>query len=222
MTSGGPGTFTSLAMRMSQRRRLVISGVLGVVACVVVAFLGPWQLAILAGLDVGGIFIVGSVWAFVPKLDAEQTKALASSEDRSAAGDDLVILVASVASLVGVLVALAAADDGGQVLKATMTVAAVVSVVVAWMTVHSVFLLRYARLYYEPPIGGIDFSIDEQPDYLDFAYVAFSVGMTYQVSDTAISSREIRRTVTRHALLAFLFGTVIIGVTINVVGSLVP
>jgi len=71
------------------------------------------------------------------------------------------------------------------------------------------------------PLGGIDFKNDgDPPDYQDFAYVAFTVGMTFQVSDTDVQARTIRRTVLRHALLSYLFGAVILAVTINVIASL--
>jgi len=71
-------------------------------------------------------------------------------------------------------------------------------------------------------VGGIDFKTDdEQPDYRDFAYVAFTVGMTFQISDTDIQTRVIRRTVLRHALLAYLFGAVILAVAINLIANLV-
>jgi uncharacterized membrane protein len=82
-------------------------------------------------------------------------------------------------------------------------------------------MLRYARLYYRSgQIGGIDFNEEGPPDYLDFAYVAFTIGLTFQVSDTNLSSKQIRRLALRHALLSYLFGAVIIGLTINVVATL--
>ena len=87
--------------------------------------------------------------------------------------------------------------------------------------VHTVFTLRYAHEYYRPPVGGIDFkSSDQPPDYRDFAYVAFTVGMTFQVSDTDVQDLIVRRTVLGHALLGYLFGAVIIAITINVVAQL--
>jgi uncharacterized membrane protein len=78
-----------------------------------------------------------------------------------------------------------------------------------------VFALRYAHEYYTPPIGGIDFKTEEEelPDYLDFAYVAFTIGMTFQVSDTEISKRPIRRAAIHHALLSYVFGTMILGIS---------
>ena len=87
---------------------------------------------------------------------------------------------------------------------------------------HTVFALRYAHIYYTEPEGGIDFKTKggERPDYVDFAYTAFTVGMTFQVSDTDITRREIRRTVLRHALLSFLFGAVIVASAVNIVATL--
>ena len=74
---------------------------------------------------------------------------------------------------------------------------------------------------YTAPVGGIDFKTDEQPDYQDFAYVAFTLGMTFQVSDTDIQSRTIRRIALRHALLAYLFGAVILAVMVNVIANVI-
>jgi uncharacterized membrane protein len=83
-------------------------------------------------------------------------------------------------------------------------------------------MLRYAHEYYTQPVGGIDFkSGDYEPDYRDFAYLAFTVGMTYQVSDTELNRREIRHTLLRHALLSYLFGAVILALLVNVIASLV-
>jgi len=93
---------------------------------------------------------------------------------------------------------------------------------VAWGVVHTVFTLRYASLYYTPPDeGGIGFNQKAPPRYADFAYMAFGIGATFQVSDTEISKSEIRTTVLRHSLLSYLFSVVILGATINLVASLV-
>jgi uncharacterized membrane protein len=86
--------------------------------------------------------------------------------------------------------------------------------------VHTVFTLRYANLYYSGKAGGIDFNQPDLPTYTDFAYLAFTIGMTFQVSDTSLRSGIIRRTALRHALLSYLFGTGILATTINLVASL--
>jgi uncharacterized membrane protein len=106
---------------------------------------------------------------------------------------------------------------GGQ---AALTVLAVLSIVLSWALIQTVFTLRYARLFYAEG-GGIDFNEDDEPDFRDFAYLAVTLGMTYQVSDTDLTSKAVRRTALRHALLSYLFGTVIIAVAINVVAGLV-
>jgi uncharacterized membrane protein len=85
---------------------------------------------------------------------------------------------------------------------------------------HTVYTLRYARLYYSDPVGGIDFNSDDRPSYFDFAYVAFGIGMAFQVADTNIQTTRIRRVVLRHALLSFVFATLIVAVTVNLVAGL--
>jgi uncharacterized membrane protein len=98
---------------------------------------------------------------------------------------------------------------------------AILAVALGWATVHTVYTLHYAHLYFgDDAPGGLDFNGDK-PDYRDFAYFGFTVGMTWQVSDTDVQKKAIRRTVLHHALLAYLFGTVIVAVTINLVFSLV-
>jgi len=93
----------------------------------------------------------------------------------------------------------------------------VLSVAASWVIVHTVYTLRYAAEYYGDPIGGIDFNQKAAPDYGDFAYVGFTLGMTYQVSDTTISSSRIRRIVLQHALLSYLLGAVVVATTVNLV-----
>jgi uncharacterized membrane protein len=80
--------------------------------------------------------------------------------------------------------------------------------------------VRYGDIYYAAPVGGVIFNDDDKPDYRDFAYLAFTIGMTYQVSDTNLTNRTIRHAVSRHALLSFVFGAVIIALAINTVASL--
>ena len=100
-----------------------------------------------------------------------------------------------------------------------ITALAVFTVVVSWAVVHTVFAVRYADLYYRAG-GGVDFNEDAKPDYRDFAYLALTIGMTFQVSDTDLQSKAIRRTAIRHALLSYLFGAVVIAMVINVVAGL--
>ena len=212
----------AIGVRLDQRQRLLIAAPLGIVAGVVIAFFCPWQLAVLAGWDVAALFVVGSVWTFVAVLDAAGTQRVSTREDDSHALVDLIMVVACVVSLVGVIIGLAHARGHTGAISSVLTSDSVFTVFLSWFTVHTLFVLRYARLYYSDVPGGIDFpNTDVPPDYMDFVYVAFTVGMTFQVSDTGIGARAIRRTVIRHAMLSYVFGTVIVGVAINVVGNLV-
>ena len=152
-------------------------------------------------------------------MDGEATARHAAIEDLSRRTADLILIFASVASLVGVGLALLEASDKSGVAKALITGVASMSVILSWATVHTVFTLRYARLYYAVG-GGIDFNEDRPPAYADFAYLAFTIGMTYQVSDTSIASKTIRRTALHHAYMSYLFGTVVVAMTINVVAGL--
>ena len=131
------------------------------------------------------------------------------------------VIGASIASLVGVGVTLerASLTTGGS--KLVLTLAAILTVISSWALVHTVFTLRYAHAYYGDPVGGIDFSSDEDPDYHDFAYLAFTIGMTFQVSDTDLTTAAMRRLALRHALLSYLFGAVILAMTINVTAGFI-
>jgi uncharacterized membrane protein len=206
---------------VSAGRRLIIVAIVGVIAGAGVAFVAPWQLAVLAGWVAAGATLVLWVWASVAPLNSEQTRQLAMREDDSRVAADLLLVSASIASLIGTVFDLVKSSQAHGAGKVVLTIGAVATVAVSWAVVHTVYALRYARQFYSPPIGGIDFkSHGEQPDFHDFAYVAFTVGMTFQVSDTDVQSRAIRRTVLRHSLLAYLFGAVILAVTINIVASL--
>jgi uncharacterized membrane protein len=154
-------------------------------------------------------------------LSGDETRTLATREDDSRAASFFVLLVASSVSVVGVILAFIEAQQSQGALRVLLNLSSVGGVLLAWAVVHTVFTLRYARLYYTDTPGGIDFSQDSMPDYHDFAYVAFTVGMTVQVSDTAITAKVIRRTILRHALLSWLFGAVIVALTINLIAGLV-
>jgi uncharacterized membrane protein len=124
-------------------------------------------------------------------------------------------------SLVGVGLALFKASNAHTGEQAALTIAAVLAVALSSVVVHTVFALRYAREYYTDPVGGVDFKTDDDPDYQDFAYLAFTIGMTFQVSDTDIQGRKVRRTVLKHSLISYLFGAVILAVVINVIAGIV-
>ena len=201
----------------------MIVALAGGVAGIVAAFLAPWQLSTLIGWDVAAALFVAWVWTSAGRFDPDETHRFATREDDSRVSAQLLILSACVVSLAGVGFDLLKAGESGTASgHVALVSAALLTVVLSWATVHTAFALRYAHEYYLQPVGGIDFKSgsDYAPDYRDFAYVAFVVGMTFQVSDTDITRRQIRRTVLQHSLLAYLFGAVIIAVVINIVAQI--
>lgn len=197
---------------VSAGARLAVAMAAGLAAGVAATAAG-YRLGPLIGWDTAAAVFLVWVWSTIWHRDPEQTAGLATREDPSRPVSDAVLLGAAVVSLGAVGVVLLGSQG-----SSTADLALVFcSVALSWATVHSLFCLKYARLYYTDPVGGLDFNQDQDPAYTDFAYVAFTLGMTYQVSDTAIRTAVLRRTALQHALYSFLFGTVILSVTINLV-----
>ena len=210
----GPLTFTPA------RTKLLVSFAAAIVVGSAVAAAGAGRAAPLIGWDILAVIYCGWVWSTVWKLGPESTASHASREEPSRDLADLVLLGAAIASLIAVGVVLfgaGSAPGNGKYIEAGL---ALVSVFVSWTLVHTVFTLKYARLYYSGTPGGIDFNGSGLPDYPDFAYLAFTIGMTFQVSDTNIGTKQIRRTALRHAWLSFPLGAVIIATAINLVSGL--
>ena len=198
---------------------MLVAFAAGVLAFGIASLLLPWQVATLIGWSVSAAAFVASVWLSVRRMDGAATAEFATIEDDSRAAADLVLITASSASLLGVALTLLKASGESGAARAFITGVATVSVILSWAAVHTVFMLRYARLYFANG-GGIDFNDEQTPNYLDFAYIAFTIGMTYQVSDTAVTIKDIRTTALRHALLSYVFGTGVVAMLINVVAGL--
>jgi uncharacterized membrane protein len=203
------------------RRRIIVGAAVGAVAFGIAALAGAsWSVAVLLAWVGLVLVFLQWVWLAIFKKDAAQTQKLALAEDDSRAAADFVILGASIASLVAIFFTLSEAAKSSGINGVMLALLAVTAVVLGWAAIQTTFTLMYARLYYSEPEGGIDFS-GGRPDYRDFAYMAFTIGMTYQVSDTTVSQKRVRHVVTRHALLSFVFGTTIIAVAINAVANLI-
>jgi uncharacterized membrane protein len=201
------------------RVKLYIALAAGVVVAVVASFFDVVHHAIIAGWATACLVYVVWVWSTVWRMDAKDTKSHATLEDPGRRVADLVLLIAALASVVAVVWVLVDARSlkGGAQLGVALL--AVVSVALSWLLVHTLYTLRYARIYYRRD-GGVDFNQEEPPQYSDFAYLALTLGMTFQVSDTNISSSYLRRTILGHTLLSYVFGTVIVAATVNLVAGL--
>jgi len=200
--------------------RVALAGALGISVGLAVSPFVSGQAASLIGWDAAsGLFLVW-VLIVVWRLDNEGTKAHASREDPSVRVAEIMILAAGVAMLTAIGLALVRAGHVGGVAKAWLIGLGVLTLVLSWLTVQVLYTLRYARGYYAEPVGGIDFNEPDPPSYLDFAYLSFTIGMTFQVSDTNLTAKPIRRIALGHGLLSYLYGAMILAMAINVVASL--
>jgi uncharacterized membrane protein len=200
--------------------KLAIAAAAGLAVGALMGMALSWKFAPIVMWDVAAVTYLATTWFEILGFNAALAKKHALREDPSRVVSDVVLLVASVASLAAVgIVLIGAASSSGpaQFLQAALGLA---SVVVSWGVVHTVYALRYAELYYQSPSAPVDFGDTKSPVYTDFAYLAFTLGMTFQVSDTALGSGEMRKTALKHALLSYLFGTVIIASTINLIAGL--
>jgi len=202
------------------RTELLITVSIGAIVGSSLSLVAPWQVAALVGWDVAAGLFLGRIRRSLWDLDATETARVATSEDPSRGTTDLVLITASLVCIIGVGFTLVdAANSKGDEIAGLLGIA-VLSLICSWLVVHTVFMLRYARLYYTGADGGISFNEDDPPVYPDFAYLAFTIGMTFQVSDTNIEDKAIRRTALRHALISYLFGAVLVAMTVNVGASL--
>lgn len=196
--------------------RLAGAVVLGAVVGVAVG-LTDVALGVLAGIAATQLFFVLAGWVVLWPMDATATHRCARREDFRPVTEELLVVAVATCALVAIVVLLLRGRSGtGQVAAAT----ALCGVFMAWAALHLMYATRYANLYYETA-DGIDFNSDHPPAYRDFFYFSYNLGMTYQVSDTSVSSSAIRSVVLRHCLLSYVFGTVILAATINLVAGIV-
>jgi uncharacterized membrane protein len=203
--------------------RVSVAMVLGAAVAVLTGLLRhEWHFSPAVGwIAAAAVYLVWTWWLVLP-MDAEQTVAHVRQrrEDGTAGVSHLVVLIASLAGLAGVGYLLAAESGGQRHIGEALV--GILSVIASWFAVHTTFTLRYALLYYSDDAAEpISYHQDEyRPCYKDFAYLAFTVGMTYQVSDTDLASPRIRGSVLTQALVSFLLGAVVLASTINLVLTL--
>ena len=204
-------------------RRAVLVSAVGLLVVVVLWWFLPWGMALVTGWDAAALSFLVSIWPIILRADGPHVAQLATREDETRGTAAVLLLGASVASLLGVIFALDLAGREAGPLRVLLIGDAVLTVVLSWTVVNTVYTLRYADLHYRSRQAGIAFGDpdgQEQPTYRDFAYVAFTIGMCYQVSDTTIRDPRIRGTVLSHAFLSYLFGVVIVAGSVNLIAGL--
>ncbi|MCW3107083.1 MAG: hypothetical protein JWQ09_1589 [Segetibacter sp.] len=215
----------------NRRLRLYISLALGIIIFVVsktgfsaiVSFMFSWLTF--------AIFHLIFSWVIIFSFHPRDVKAFAKEEDSSASFIFLFVVCAAFISLFAIIFLLQSIPNASKHGLSLHILLSFSSVFFSWTLVHTLFTLRYAHLYYKSDnhsvistqhrVPGLHFPNEKEPDYLDFAYFSFILGMTFQVSDVEINSREIRRLALLHGLLSFVYNTVIVAFSINIISGLI-
>jgi uncharacterized membrane protein len=184
-----------------------------------------WELTAAILWDAFSLSFIACSWVVIYNRPITEIIKQANKEDGSKSFVLVSILITSFASLLTVLLLIITKDQSFDQ-KIITVILSVFGMMISWVMVHTIFTFHYAHMYYfqdtdeKPHSGGLDFPGEKKPNYLDFAYFSFVVGMTFQVSDVQVSSPKIRKTVLAHGLLAFALNTFVVALTINLVAGL--
>ena len=215
MTRRAPGPLLSISARAG------IALVVGAIAAVFAGALLDGTLSVLVGIGAAAAVFVVTGWAVLWPLGAEATRATVQRENFRPRVAELAVAVIALSGLVAIVALLVAGRSDN---KDAGAAAALFAAFAVWAALHLTYATQYAAEYYGDPgdqPGGIDWNADIAPAYRDFFYFSYNLGMTYQVSDTSVTDGVIRSVALRHCLLSYLFGTVILATTINLVAGIV-
>src|SRR5882672_2584486 len=203
------------------RPRLFTCVVIGVVAGLVACFTS-WRPAtrMLTGWDIGVALYLVLVFHMMWSSKIHTIRQHAAAQDEGRLTLLVLPVIGALASLIAIFAQLgtAASPDGSKPMKLVLPA---FTILLSWALIHTLFALHYAHEFYdETDSGGLAFPGDDrEPDYWDFVYFSFVIGMTSQVSDVTISSKQIRRTVTAHGVVSFVFNAALLALTVNLAAS---
>lgn len=176
--------------------------------------------------DVFCLSMLAVIWLTFFHTDCIDIQKEAKEQDESRVTIFIIVLASVLLSLLSIFILINQRNEA-MVRKDMHVPVSIVGVVLSWFLLHTIFTLRYAHIFYsnnknKPAVhaGGLDFPEITEPDYLDFAYFSFIIGMTFQVSDVRVTSRSIRRLVLLHSILSFIFNTSIVALLINIIAGL--
>lgn len=210
--------------RAASHWRLAAGLATGVAVWSVAKYFGaPRGSHLLLAWDSAAIVYLLTMWSLFLRADEAEVRSRAAQEDEGVPVLMLVVLAAIIASLGAVVDAMIAAKTAASATKALIITCAGATLVLSWLVLQSVFVLHYAHRFFGEGAskGGIQFPGEQPTGYMDFAYLAFSVGATFQVSDNSILTSNLRKLVTVHAATAYFYNTAILALGINIIASLV-
>ena len=212
-------------VRLGALPRLAIAVIVGGAVWATLRIWFSGQLSVLASWDVGVLCLLVLDWLLVARSDEQLTRLRAQRYDPNRYVIFLLVISAASASFVAIGFIVGDIREltfWPRVGRISLSVAALL---LSWLLIHTLFAFHYARLYYFQPaeqkahLRGLRFPDDDEPDYLDFAYYSFVVGMTSQVSDVAVLSRQMRRLTIIHGVLSFIYNIAILAMSINIIGN---
>lgn len=200
--------------------RLLIAAIIGIPLGLLVPLgaASDTVIRVLACYALSGALFAGPLAWTILTEDPVETRSRMQGGDGERRISDVVVVFVGLASLLGVGVLLIGSQSNGEA-KLAAAIVGLATVAVGWLCVQSIYTVRYARIYYANDKPPIDFNDDEDPALSDFAYFAFNLGMTYQVSDTDVRTRSLRKVILAHTMLSYLYGTVVIATTVNLVAG---
>ena len=186
------------------------------------------RFVLLVSWDVGALCYLGLGWLVITHADATLTRLRAQRYDPSGYTIFVLVVIAASTSFVAIGFMVGDIKDLPFWPRAERLMLSVAALLLSWLLIHTLFAFHYARLYYFRPEGGDEHhrglkfpDEDDEPDYLDFAYYSFVVGMTSQVSDIAVLSRRMRRLTLIHGVLSFIYNIAILAMSINIIGGVI-
>lgn len=202
------------------RPKLVIAIIFGLV--VGIASPADWRSVTraLVGWDAGVILYLAIIYWAIARSPVGHIRQHATREDEGRVAILVLTVAAALASLAAII-ALLGGGSGKSNPPALQLVFAIATIFLSWTFIHTIFGVHYAHEFYgeSPHATGLKFPGDANPGYWDFVYFSFVIGMTFQVSDVAITSRSIRKTVTAHAIVSFLFNVALLALTVNIAAT---
>lgn len=217
-----------MILRLHPLHRLLISAVTSAITYLLVRNSNMNRLQIpMVMWDIFALTLIVTSWIVILLRPTEEIRKWARKEDGSKAFVFTLVLLTSLASMVTVVLLITSKEalEASAFLYVTL---ALLGILLSWITVHTLFTFHYAHLFYDDDddeksggdAGGLEFPEKREPDYLDFAYFAFVIGMTFQVSDVQVTDKRMRRAVLGHGLLSFALNTFVVALTINLISGL--
>jgi uncharacterized membrane protein len=211
-------------LHLEPTARCIVAALIAVATFFVARRFAVAPTSLIGAWDSFALVLLALIWTDIFSSGVDHIRYRARTQDLGRALIFTFTVAAACSSLFAVVFLLSAAKNTSHLgLHATLSVVAVLS---SWTLVHTMFSIRYAHAYYgdgkkgDANAGGLDFPSDKNPNYLDFAYFSFVIGMTCQVSDVQITSKYLRSVALVHGILAFCFNTVILALTINTISGL--